>query len=593
MKRSIILLLILILTKPLSSEEVIDLGTVVTYIPTTKTSSKSLKVTREDLEETTATCVADVLQDKGFLVMNTGGKGTMTNVSIAGYAAFCIKVYVDGVLANNPLTGEFDWNSIPLADVKSITVEHLPGDSPEFSGAIVCIETRLHEIKSTELSFSSRSYEKSLNDTLTTSFRHLNFLDFGGYELNLDLAKANNYYQLTPSRSGKERQMYGNETSSEALDLRFWRYLGNWQSDFSLKQYHSTVNTNNLSLSSSAGVETDNWLFPQIKFNLKSSDYTISLLSSYKFSGVTYDWKEQLGNYKTQDRTDINNAHVWYQEISGETKSIHLSSIFSWTSEAKFETYNYRNQLRLLLKWEPEIKDLKCRFQCNLLFIPELSIFQPILAAEFSWKWFSLSGYKQYVLPTFNQLYYAGSGGVGNPNLKPEEGWGLTFEYKPTSWLSFLYQLTYYEDKIRWSSGPWGWSPTNTSHALYNHFELVSSYSWDWIEYNLRVQHTRATLPEGTQIMWVPFWQANCSIAFKYKSFRLGLNDVFCGKRPKDNKNLLFYDPYNLLNVVLSYSLDKITMKFSVENLLDDRFIYHDNYPAASRSYSLFVTLKL
>ena len=563
------------------ADSVIELPEVTTYIPSQESDS-FFEITSDKIEETTATSIPELLQQEGFLVMNTGGKGAATNVSIAGYAAFCIRVFVDGILANNPLTGEFDWNSIPLADIKSIKIQHYPSDSPEFSGAVVLITTRLHEVKSTEITLSSKSYAGSLGDELFASLRHLNAGKIFGYELNCSLDKADNYFKLKNNES-----FYGNESNSENLDLRLWRYIGNWLADISVKEMFNQINLKNPLLNSTDfGTERDFWLFPQLM--LKNAITGTSVTASYRLSSVIYDYEKRI-NGTSNFYEDINNAHVWFEEVKQEFKSANLSVAVSATQEAKFETSNSRNQLRLFSAWAPSYKDFNFNVQMNLLFVPEYNLFQPVPSLSANWKWITLSAYRQLILPTFNQLYYAGSGGRGNPDLKPEEGWGTTLELKPVSFISFIYQLTYYQDKIRWENG----SFYNTTHGVFNYFEVISAYSWKYFEYNLRLQYTRATLPDGNQIMWVPFWQSNGQFTLKVYPFRYSLLFTYCGERPVSNINATYYPAYLLIGLNFSVEIKKATFKFAIDNLLDERFVYHENYPAPSRSVTASVNVKL
>ncbi|MCR4789824.1 MAG: TonB-dependent receptor plug domain-containing protein, partial [Treponemataceae bacterium] len=82
--------------------------------------------TSQDIEKSAASSLPDFLQEKGFLILSSGGSGTKTEVSYKGFTSFCIRVYVDGVYANSPTTGEFDWNSIAIDSIESIVISEVP-----------------------------------------------------------------------------------------------------------------------------------------------------------------------------------------------------------------------------------------------------------------------------------------------------------------------------------------------------------------------------------------------------------------------------------------------------------------------------------
>ena len=99
-------------------------------ITTEKKSKKHLKSSERNFDSEAVQLsksqnIQDFLEEKGFLVMTTGGTGSKSELSYKGYTSFCIKVYVNGVLANNPTTGEFDWNSIDVNSIESIEIDEV------------------------------------------------------------------------------------------------------------------------------------------------------------------------------------------------------------------------------------------------------------------------------------------------------------------------------------------------------------------------------------------------------------------------------------------------------------------------------------
>ena len=97
--------------------------------------------------------------------MTSGGAGSASQLSYKGYTSFCIKVYVDGILANNSTAGEFDWNSIDINTIEKIEIEDTPALSDtEFAGCIVRITTKNFQDKLI-IDTGVSSYQKNLFDT--------------------------------------------------------------------------------------------------------------------------------------------------------------------------------------------------------------------------------------------------------------------------------------------------------------------------------------------------------------------------------------------------------------------------------------------
>ena len=94
----------------------------------------------------------------------------------------------------------------------------------------------------------------------------------------------------------------------------------------------------------------------------------------------------------------------------------------------------------------------------------------------------NFSAYRMCVLQTFNHLYWPETDGAkGNPNLVPEEGWGLTVGFKTSDFpLWVQYNFSYYKNKIRWTndsfiegaSGVLSLYPTNSGEGIYNIFSI-------------------------------------------------------------------------------------------------------------------------
>ena len=82
-----------------SAQSIIDLGTITTVLDA---ATLERSFSSQDIAASNAATLTDFLADNNCLVLHTGGTGSTANVSIGGYAGACIKVYVDGVLANDP-----------------------------------------------------------------------------------------------------------------------------------------------------------------------------------------------------------------------------------------------------------------------------------------------------------------------------------------------------------------------------------------------------------------------------------------------------------------------------------------------------------
>ncbi len=95
-----------------------------TALPASRVGSALTVITREDLEARQLPYVADVLRDvPGVAVSRAGGLGGVTQVRIRGAEGNHTLVLIDGVEANNPVSGsEFDFAHLSTADVERIEI---------------------------------------------------------------------------------------------------------------------------------------------------------------------------------------------------------------------------------------------------------------------------------------------------------------------------------------------------------------------------------------------------------------------------------------------------------------------------------------
>jgi vitamin B12 transporter len=93
-------------------------------LPANRIGSAVTVITREDLEARQLPYVADVLRDvPGLTVSRAGGLGGITQVRIRGAEGNHTLVLIDGVEANNPVSGsEFDFAHLSSADVERIEI---------------------------------------------------------------------------------------------------------------------------------------------------------------------------------------------------------------------------------------------------------------------------------------------------------------------------------------------------------------------------------------------------------------------------------------------------------------------------------------
>ncbi len=95
-----------------------------TPVPASRTGSSYTIISREDLERRQVVYVADALRDvPGFAISRSGTLGSQTQLRVRGAEANQVMVFIDGVEANDPASGdEFLFDQLMATEIESIEI---------------------------------------------------------------------------------------------------------------------------------------------------------------------------------------------------------------------------------------------------------------------------------------------------------------------------------------------------------------------------------------------------------------------------------------------------------------------------------------
>lgn len=538
----------------------------------------------EDITAARAVSLPDFLLTKGFLVMTSGGAGSKSNLSYKGYAGFCVKVYIDGISANNLDTGEFDWNSVNLDTVESIEIDETPALTDfDFACCIVRITTK----RGNHITVNSGvlSYESNPFDTEFLNFSMSNGGKKGGFRLGAFLLAAENEYK---NPEGRTHLYNGSHQSNVSAGWNVFLFDSlNLSGTHSF--YYNKLKCTNTGSDLNAGIEKD-----------LSAVNSVSLL----WSGANF-------TSKTDIQVNYSDC-LYYSDVRARTFDslpvvrCSLNEYFSWLLDFLFAVEfdclaesPARNRIAVNTGVAKSFSfgELSMEFQLKTPFLYNKSFgFTIVPCAEMSYKGFYAVAFREYILPTFNQLYYPEtSQSAGNPNLKPESGWSFKAGFHRGDVPVYAdYKFSYYGNKIRWTSDGGQLKPENISDGIFNVITLGFQQKWfGCLDTSAEVIWTSAKLKDTwKQIMWVPEWSAHVNATFSLGMFQVSADYSYTGKRPASNDNILFYEPLHLLNASVSISPKPwLTIYFRAANILNQRVYWHDSYSNPSRGYTLGATV--
>lgn len=266
--------------------------------------------------------------------------------------------------------------------------------------------------------------------------------------------------------------------------------------------------------------------------------------------------------------------HQWHPKwrLNGGLQFIHRQA----EAPSAFSSNPNRQQYALF----GSLKTQQTHWSANLSIRQELvdGSFVPFTASlggqYQAFKGWQLKGraYRSYNLPTFNDLYWAGAGGTGNPNLEAESGWGtelgLALEGgNKWPWEQSLHLYSQWIDNwIQWlpSSG-FNWEPGNLRSVWARGLEYQwklgrqwGSTTWQFsTNYHLSLSSIHKTGPnessalQGKQLIQTPLHSGSAQIRLLWPLLSITYTHLWTGKRFTTSDNAESQDAYQLATLRL------------------------------------------
>ncbi|MDE5898963.1 MAG: TonB-dependent receptor, partial [Treponemataceae bacterium] len=221
----------------------------------------------------------------------------------------------------------------------------------------------------------------------------------------------------------------------------------------------------------------------------------------------------------------------------------------------------------------------------NIVPIPKIGI-----RADLPYVSLLLNGSRLYLFPDLNQLYWKDSGTAsGNPDLKPERGWGgeLTANVHDI-WLPFSisFYTNYYSNKIQWQADGMKWTPKNVASAFYAGINLLAEKTvFNCLTFRAQYEYLYNRLlgkgnTYGNKIMYTPEHVASVSATYSARFVTVYVDAHYVSKRYLSNLNIGSLEPYVLLNASVNFKPAKwITPYIKLNNMLNADYEQSEGYP--------------
>ncbi|MDR1177496.1 MAG: TonB-dependent receptor, partial [Spirochaetaceae bacterium] len=595
-----------------------------TFTATPETTQEMRVISRDEIERRNAQDLASLLEETlDMSVTRYGGYGNQTELNLRGFDTERIAILIDGIPANSPRSGEFDINQVDLNTVERIEVIYGGSDSKyNVSGAlggVINIITIKKQKPGFSLGavFSNNGYLpgryntrhsggaegeprfEDLFDMQSLSLSSGYGAERFSFRASLFGNRAGNHYLYTDDYGFARRKI-----NNEILDAGGGAFFAWDVSDttallFDTKVYYANKNFPVTPNSTGYAVAKDFQITENIVFNAPlvfREDLGTEASLSYQYSTTRYGTAiKSFDHYLTGinrwnwypgEKTTVRSGLDWrflYVRTQSETET---RPVRTGNLGGLYLTGEYSPVKQFMV-----IASLKGVTDTNrTVAVPKLG-FRWAIVPQFVIK---NNYFRSFKFPDFDDLYYRSLDNmfVGNPNLKPEDGFGadLIGEFTPAE--KFTISATVYgqwtEDSIHWVKGPGGrWSPENIGTAWFAGLDArpvltlpLKSAGFEQIKLGLSYQFQMSWLLSGDlsmadsyRIPYMPTHIIGGSVDLSWRTGSLLLSAHYETTRYADTLNQIRLDPYCILHGTCNQSIGKnLTVFASLRNILNAHY---------------------
>lgn len=538
--------------------------------------------------------VRDVLSlletQAGIQVNRNGGQGQNASLFVRGLESRYSLILVDGVRVGSATLGYKSLSTMPLNAVERIEVVKGSRAAQYGSDAlagVINIITRKAQGHSIAFTSGSDRYA-SLEGTSRFSTEHLDVALNAGYErtVGFDVLENDVTNFADPDQDGYDNFNLGvNLThNNEALGQfgfvaqystgevefdNFYDYQESTADKTEYENYH--VNANWFKAVGAFSHKVD------ASFS-QDQDDSFGTGDSARFATerVQLDY---LSTYDFSDRIDFNGGLNWHQD------KIDVTNNYDATSRDAYAVfvgafYDDETFLANLAVRHDDYEDVGSEQTFNLAggyYLHENAVLR-------------LSQSTGFKAPTFNDLYYPGSGNAAleaETSLNRELGLRVDFDNVSVDVAVFRNELT---NKIAWApaptaDNPWRWSPFNIDEARYEGVELTTQFAFWGFNNAFNVSYIDAQKVDNspdalTRYSDLPF-VSNENVRYSIAKQWDGLDVILSVAYQSEQKSTLItkIPSHTIWDLAANYQIqEQLTVTARVENLFDKEYIPSQGY---------------
>jgi len=563
-------------------------------------------ISREEIEASQSENLAEIVANVvGLEVVDYGNTGGIKAITIRGSSPEQVLILIDGQMANDPQTGKFDLGLIPAEIIEKIEIYRGPASALYGSnalGGVINIMTR----------------EGEADEKVTAA------IDMGSYKTQKYAVSYQDMEEdISTFITGQYYKTDGDRENSQLNKIAFMGKLSNkldeqTDLDFSLRFHdYNRGLPGSTDYPSPEAVQEDRNIDLNLNWQKNEEDRDMNAVAWFAFHRVFFDNPGMFGhtgpsihktytagfsfdttlyNFSFSDDEDTDSDHIltW----GGEVKSNRVDSTDIGNQQA------INGAIFIQDTWQAnEDDDLKLtaglRYDYNQLFGGQ---FNPRVGLNYRLEdevSFHASVSRAYRVPTFDDLYWPEDAYTGgNPDLVPETAWayeaGIRYLNEEGDMKAELNMfLKNASQLINWAPDEAGvWRPSNIGSARVNGLELILQSELNE-HFSVQANYTYLNAKDlDTDTQLKPKHKIGVGLHYADQvgdnddNLTIGLDGYVITGRPDDLESYYIFDANLSRDLTINEEDEqKITLQFSIKNLLNQQAELVSGYPLQGRTW--------
>ena len=552
------------------------------YLKKYSSSQNIQKIAIKTIQDNKAS-LTSLLNQNTLIYFKENGLGMVSSPSFRGTTAQQTAVVWNGININSQLNGQVDFNTISTKNFQNIAIRAGGGSAIYGSSAI---GGTIH--LNNEMAFNSKNNSQFQLEygSFNTLGIHLNSnLNFNKTTLQIGFSRnsSDNDYKISKTNTFNKNGIFYNNSFNISLGyqlkknhiLKFYsqlfdaeRQLSPSISSVSKSKYQNLDTRNLLELKSKLNKVTSVLRLAQLGEKYQYFENKLSpnfSLGQAETSIIKYDISLEIANKMNLNAiVDYTNSKGSGTDLQTKTRKIGGTALL------------LSHELKNWFLYEIAVRKETTNQYKSPLLLSVGTVFKP-----FNFYNIKLNGSRNFRIPSFNDLYWKGS---GNPNLRPENSYQAEITNEIYN-KNISFRITAFgikiKDLLRWKPNISGvWSPENVENVTTYGSEMVFNIKKK-VNNHLFVFSTSygftKSINQKTQkeLIYVPNYKWVSNINYSYKKFSLNNQFLYNGQVFTSSDNLNFLSDYLVVNTGINLAIgNKRNMSVGIQanNILNEKY---------------------